>query len=115
MYWPKISSNNNNMTYKTIAVFKLISDKADEEIERCKSENSLLNTLKKFPGFISYEVVKLNNDSTMTIQNWETKTHFTSAIPKAMALNKELTKDRENIVLSYEGYSGEVMLSNNIN
>ncbi|MGZ4036004.1 MAG: hypothetical protein ACXVP4_14165 [Bacteroidia bacterium] len=99
------------MSYKIVSIFKLQTGKANEEIERCKSSDSLLNALKKFPGFISYEVVKISEDSTMTIQSWETKAHFTDAIPKAMAARSELVKNRENIVLSHEGFSGEVILN----
>ncbi|HXB40535.1 MAG TPA: antibiotic biosynthesis monooxygenase family protein [Bacteroidia bacterium] len=98
------------MKYKIVAVFKLQSDKADEEIERCKSADSLLNTLKTFPGFISYEVVRINDDSTMTIQTWETKAHFLTAMPEAMGIHSAKNVTRENLVVSHQGYSGEVVL-----
>ena len=99
------------MKFKIIAVFTLQPGKANEEIERCKSESSLLNTLKTFPGFISYEVVKINEDSTMTIQTWETKKHFSEAIPKAMGRQAEKNKERENLVISHHTYAGEIILS----
>ncbi|HWY38406.1 MAG TPA: antibiotic biosynthesis monooxygenase family protein [Bacteroidia bacterium] len=99
------------MEYKIIAVFKLQPGKADEEIERCKSADSLLNTLRTFPGFISYEVVKMNEESTMTIQTWRSKADFTEAMPKAMGVQASKIKGRENIVVSYQGYSGEVVLA----
>ena len=99
------------MAYKTIAIFKLLPDKANEEIERCKSEDSMLNTLKKFPGFIDYEVVKISESSTMTIQTWETKEQFAVAIPNAMAVQKAINKERENIVESFDGFYGEIVIS----
>ena len=99
------------MNYKTVAIFKLHAGMAEEEIRRCKSEDSLLNTLKKFPGFIAYEVIKINEDSTMTIQTWESKAHFTEAIPKGVASRAQVVNNRENIVLSYEGFYGEVVHS----
>ena len=102
-----------NKAHKIITAFKLKEGKADEEIERCKSEDSLLNTLKKFPGFISYEVVKLNDSSTMNIQNWESKKHFLEAIPKAMAARSATVAGREKLVLSHENFSGEIILSSN--
>jgi len=100
------------MKYKTISVFKLKPNTADQEIERCKSPESLLNTLKTFAGFISYEVIKISNESTMTIQTWETKEHFQSAIPKAMGAHSAKIQTRENLVISYQGYSGEIILTN---
>ena len=99
------------MKFKMIAVFTLHPGKANEEIERCKSESSLLNTLKTFPGFISYEVIKISEESTMTIQTWETKKHFSEAIPKAMGMQSEKNKGRENLVISHQGYAGEIVLA----
>ena len=100
------------MKYKVIAIFKLQPNKADEEIERCKSSGNLLNILKAFPGFISYEVVKISDESTMTIQTWETGEHFQSAISKAMMSQSEKNQARENLVVSYQSHSGEIVLTN---
>jgi heme-degrading monooxygenase HmoA len=99
------------MKYKVIAIFKLQPNTADQEIERCKSPESLLNTLKTFPGFISYEVIKISEDSTMTMQTWESKEHFQTAMPKAMGSHSAKNKTRENFVVSYQGYSGNIVLT----
>ncbi len=102
------------MEYKVIAIFKLQPNTADQEIERCKSPESLLNTLKTFAGFVAYEVVKISEDSTMTIQTWETKEHFQSAMAKAMGAHSAKIQTRENLVISYQGYSGEIVLENSL-
>src|ERR1700751_554471 len=99
------------MKFKIVAVFDLHEGKAYEEIERCKSSDSLLNILKNFPGFISYEVVKISENSTMTIQTWETKKHFAEAMPKATGIQTEKIKRRENLVISHQAYAGEIMLT----
>jgi len=59
-----------------------------------------------------YEVVKISDDSTMTIQTWESKERFQSAMPKAMGAHSAKNKNRENFVVSYQGYSGEIVLTN---
>ena|ERR1700758_5473140 len=100
------------MKFKLVTVFTLHTGKADEEIERCKSPDSLSNILKTFPGFISYELVKVNEESTMAIQTWETKKHFAEAMPKAIGIQSAKIKGRDNLVISHQSYSGEVVLEN---
>lgn len=98
------------MPYKLVVVLKLQPAKADVEIERCRSEHSFPNLLREQPGFVSYEVVKLGEDSTMVIQTWATKEHLMQAMPKASAARARLA-EQENIVLSRETFAGEVVLT----
>ncbi len=98
------------MSYKFVVVFKLQPGRADVEIERCRSGHSFPNLLREQPGFISYEVVKLGEESTMIIQTWETKEHLAQAIPRASAARARLAEKQENIVVSSETFAGEVAL-----
>lgn len=98
------------MPYKLVVVLKLQPGKADVEIARCRSEHSFPNLLREQPGFVSFEVVKLGEDSTMVIQTWETKEHLTQAMPKASAARARLA-GQENIVLASETFAGEVALT----
>lgn len=99
------------MPYKVVIVFKLLPGQADAELGRCRSEHSLLNLLRNEPGFVSYEVVKLREDSTMVVQTWETKEHLAQAMPKAAAARARLTRAQENLVVSSETFAGEVALA----
>lgn len=99
------------MSYKLVIVFKLEPGKADIEIERCRSEHSFLNLLREQLGFVSYEVVKLGEDSTMIIQTWETKENLAQAMPRASAARARLAEKQENIVVSSETFAGEVALT----
>lgn len=98
------------MPYKLVVVLKLQPGQADVEIGRCRSEHSFPNLLSKEPGFISFEVVKLGEDSTMVIQTWETKEHLMQAMPKAAA-ERARVEEQENIMLSSETFAGEVALT----
>jgi heme-degrading monooxygenase HmoA len=99
------------MNFKVVSVFKLQPGKAVEEIERCRSEQSMLNMLKGQPGFLSYEVVKLSEESTMTISSWESRVHFGQAIHKVNLLRQAVTAGRENLVVSFENFSGDVVIT----
>lgn len=99
------------MNFKVVSVFKLHPGKAAEEIERCRSEQSMLNMLKGQPGFISYEVVKLSEESTMTISSWESRARFGQAIGKVNSLWQSVTAGRENLVASFESFSGDVVIT----
>jgi hypothetical protein len=99
------------MPYKIVNIFKLVPGKADEEVERVRDSQSMLNLLKAHPGFISYEVVKLGEDSTMTIQSWHSRAHFGQAIGKVNAAREALVAGRENLLVSRESFSGEVVLT----
>lgn len=98
------------MPYKLVIAFKLEPGTADVEIERCRSAHSFPNLLREQPGFISYEVVKLGEDSTMSIQTWRTKEHLVQAVPKVAAARARLAEGQENIVLARETFAGVVAL-----
>jgi heme-degrading monooxygenase HmoA len=98
------------MAYKVVSVFKLKPGMAEEELQRCKSADSMLNILKTMPGFINYEVVKLNEDSTLTIQTWQAKEFVGPAMQKAMQARASMVQDREDILLSRGSFAGELII-----
>lgn len=98
------------MSYRVINVFKLKPGAADQEIERCHDRESMLNRLKVEPGFISYEVVKLSEDSIATIQAWVSAAMFGRAIAKVSAAHANSAGGRESLAVSREGFSGNVVL-----
>jgi len=55
-------------SYKVVLVFNLQEGRAEEELKRSKEENSFPNLLAKQPGFIEMELVKINEEKTMSIQ-----------------------------------------------
>lgn len=95
--------------YKVVATFELQPNKADEEISRIDRDESLLNLLREQPGFQSYEVVKTAEDSTMTLQTWESEDTFQKAMETVQA--NRAPQDRENIVIDRDWYAGEVVLT----
>jgi len=100
-----------NMRFRVINVFKLRPGTAGQEIERSRDAGSILNRLKSEPGFVSYEVVKLNDDSILTIQAWDSKVSFGRAIAKVNAAHESHLGDRESLAISREGFFGEIILT----
>lgn len=95
--------------HKVVATFELEPNTADDEIDRINRDESLLNLLRDQPGFQSYEVVKTSEDSTMTLQTWDSKDAFQKAM-EAIQSNRD-PQDGEDIVIDRNWYAGEIVLT----
>ena len=101
---------DNSNLYKVVLIFNLQEGKADEELNRSKMENSFPNLLAKQPGFIELELVKINEEKTMSIQTWKREKDWWAALEAVKKLNENLprTENRENILISRDFLNGYI-------
>ena len=101
---------DNKNLYKVVLVFNLTKGSADEELKRSLEENSFPNLLSKQTGFIDLELVKINDEKTMSIQTWETEKHWWTALETVKNLREKLdaANTRENILVSRDFLNGYV-------
>jgi len=98
--------------YKVVLIFNLQQGKADEELYRSKEETSFPNLLAKQPGFIELELVKINDEKTMSIQTWQTEKDWWNALEAVKKTNESLVADsnRENILISRDFLNGYIQV-----
>jgi heme-degrading monooxygenase HmoA len=100
----------NTNHYKVVLVFNLKKGLADEEIRRSQEEDSFPSLLAKQTGFLEMELVKINDEKTMSIQSWATEKDWWTAL-EIVKNNREkldLESKRENILVSREFLNGYV-------
>lgn len=98
------------MVYKVVLIFDLVEGMADEELKRSQEENSFPNLLAQQPGFVSYELVKINESKTLSIQTWATEQAWWAALGAAREQSERIANDpaRENILVSRDFLGGWV-------
>ena len=98
---------DNTNLYKVVLVFNLTKGSADEELKRSNEETSFPNMLAKQHGFIEMELVKINEEKTMSIQTWKTEKDWWAALE---TVKKQSAQDgtRENILVSREFLNGYI-------
>ncbi len=101
---------NKSNLYKVVLVFNLTKGSADEEIHRSKEENSFPSMLTKQPGFLELELIKINDEKTISIQTWGTEKHWWTALEIVKNQQEKLAKDitRENILISRDFLNGYI-------
>lgn len=99
--------------YKVVLVFHLQQGKADEELRRSKEANSFPNLLARQPGFVALELVKVNEEKTMSVQTWQTEKDWWTALEAVKQLSGRLAADlsRENILISRDFLGGNIHAS----
>ena len=104
------------MVYKVVLLFDLVEGMADEELKRSQEENSFPNLLAQQPGFVSYELVKVNESKTMSIQTWATEQAWWAALAAAREQSESLSDDqpRENILVSRDFLGGWVQAQHSL-
>lgn len=105
---------NKTNLYKVVLVFNLTKGKADEELNRSKEETSFPNQLAMQPGFIEIELVKINEEKTMSIQTWASEKDWWTALEtvKNNRENAGTADSRENILVSREILNGSIRMHN---
>lgn len=101
---------DNTNLYKVVLVFNLTKGSADEELRRSKEATSFPNMLAKQQGFIEMELVKINDEKTMSIQTWATEKDWWTALETVKNMRSESEHDsiRENILVSREFLNGHI-------
>lgn len=110
----KNQAMNKTNLYKVVLVFNLTKGSADEELRRSNEETSFPNLLAKQTGFIEMELVKINEEKTMSIQTWATEKDWWTALEtvKNNRENAETDNSRENILISREFLNGSIRVHN---
>ena len=96
--------------YKVVLVFNLKTGSADEELRRSNESTSFPNMLAKHQGFIEMELVKINEEKTMSIQTWKTEKDWWTALEAVKNTREKSGQDgtRENILESREFLNGYI-------
>lgn len=94
--------------YKVVALFGLTPGSADEEVRRSLDPDGTPRRLARQPGFISAEVVRLDDDRTMSIQTWETPEACWAAL-QAVQSQPDPRGPQESILVSREFYGGALV------
>ena len=95
--------------YKVVLIFTLTKGSADEEIRRSQKAHSFPSLLSQQPGFIEIELVKINDEKTMSIQTWESAAHWYAALDSVKKLQQESPQTpRENILISRDFLGGVI-------
>jgi len=99
--------------YKVVLVFNLTKGSADEELRRSKEAHSFPSLLANQQGFIDMELVKINDEKTMSVQTWATEKDWWTALETVKNTREklEVESSRENILVSREFLNGYVRLS----
>lgn len=101
---------DNTNLYKVVLVFNLTKGSADEELRRSNEATSFPNMLAKQQGFIEMELVKINDEKTMSIQTWATEKDWWTALETVKNMRSKSGHDstRENILVSREFLNGHI-------
>ena len=102
--------SDSKLNYKVVIVFDLQPGTADEEIRRSQELDGMPQILSAQPGFISIELVKINDERTMSIQTWTSVDAFRAAIQSAQGL-LATRAPRESILISQNFYAGNQLVS----
>lgn len=96
--------------YKVVLVFNLTKGSADEELRRSDEKRSFPNMLAEQQGFIEMELVKINEEKTMSIQTWETEKDWWTALETVKNIREQSGQDstRKNILESREFLNGYI-------
>lgn len=105
-----------NNKYKVVLIFDLIKNSANEELKRSKEEHSFPMLLRNQKGFIEMELVKINEEKTMSIQTWKSEADWWNAlnIVKEMRENLKIEEGRENILVNREFLTGTIQMKINL-
>ena len=99
--------------YKVILIFTLAKGMADEELRRSGEPDSFPNILAKQEGFVSLELVKIDDDKTMSVQTWQSPQHWWKALEatknRSAAIN--VNPPRANILVSRDFFGGTIVRS----
>jgi heme-degrading monooxygenase HmoA len=96
--------------YKVVIVFDLQPGTADEEIRRSQEPDGMPQILSAQPGFVSIDLVKINEERTMSIQTWISADAFRAAIQSAQGV-LATRAPRESILISQNFYAGNQLVS----
>jgi heme-degrading monooxygenase HmoA len=104
---PNRTITESNEAYRVVLVFHLKPGQADEELRRSLREESFPKRLKRQPGCISLELVKIGEDKTMSVQIWSSAQHWWSALEAAKQAPNGGTAE-ETILVSRDFFGGSV-------
>ncbi|PAZ17130.1 hypothetical protein CLM62_03805 [Streptomyces sp. SA15] len=93
------------MTYQVVAIFKLDPANVAEEVRRAETTAA---TLREQSGFISFDVMKPDEETVVVTQHWTSQHAFLDGMNGMREAAGQLPPP---IVNTRETYSGEVAVS----
>lgn len=100
--------NTTATPYKVVAIFELSPGTADEEVRRSLEVDGTPRRLAGQPGFISAEVVRIDDDHTMSVQTWESPEACWAAL-QVVQSQPDPRGPQESILVSREFHAGLVL------
>lgn len=104
-----MNSDVQDSSFKVVLIFNLKPGTADEELRRSGLDDSFPRKLSRQPGFESMDLVKLDDQQTMSIQSWETPQAWWKALETVKSSQEEGDEDQESILVSRDFYAGSVV------
>lgn len=98
--------------YKVVLLFTLKPGRAEEELRRSREAESFPMMLAQQPGFAGMELVRVNDDQTMSLQSWSSAEDWWAALDAVKsAIDDRGIDDRESILVDRRVFAGPVVLS----
>lgn len=101
----------HNDQFKVVLIFHLEPGQADEELRRSQEESSFPQDLARQPGFVEMQLVKIDENQTMSIQTWATSQDWWAALDAVRrdSADGSAAEDRPSILVSRDFHAGPVV------
>ena len=95
--------------FKVVLIFNLKPGCADEELRRSSRDDSFPSRLARQPGFVEMDLVKVNEERTMSIQTWRSASDWWGALNSVKAEPAKEQLETETILVSRDFFAGEII------
>ena len=106
-----MKSDGTARAFKVVLIFHLTPGSADEELRRSLEETSFPNRLTRQRGFVDMQLVKLDEDCTMSVQTWATPQDWWAALDvvKQEGGGEGAGEERPSILVSRDFHAGPIV------
>src|ERR1700756_492456 len=108
-----MQSPANDPKFKVVLTFNLKPGAADEELRRSRQSFSFPNMLARQPGCERIELIKVNDDRTLSVQTWTSQRDWWTALEAVKSLREAGNiedESTEEILESRDYVGGPIML-----
>ena len=113
MYKDNLMNGQEMQKFVVVLKFNLKPGYADEELRRSQQANSFPNMLARQPGCERIELVKVSDDTTMSVQTWSSQSAWWAAldaVKQQRAAGETESVPPEEILLSRDYFGGNLVL-----
>ncbi|MCB9672974.1 MAG: antibiotic biosynthesis monooxygenase, partial [Alphaproteobacteria bacterium] len=90
-----------------VLVFQLQPGTADEELRRSQEPGSFPDVLSRQPGFLEMDLVRLDDQRTMSVQAWSSQAAWWAALQAAR--EGTAARDQPTILVERSFFGGDVV------